>query len=112
MALEGAATRLTIFVGDDDRWQHKSLAREIVDRAHGMGLAGASVLRGVEGFGVNSLIHTTRLVSMAEGLPMVIVIIDTEEKIRTFLPELDEVIGEGLVVIDPVEVVGYVGQSL
>jgi PII-like signaling protein len=76
-----------------------------------MGLAGASVLRGVEGFGVNSLIHTTRLVSMAQSLPMVIVIVDTEEKVRAFLPQLDALTTEGLVTMDTVEVARYVGRA-
>ncbi len=111
MKLEGSATRLTIFVGEDDQWHHKPLYNEIVHRAHRQGLAGASVLRGIEGFGATSRIHTTRLLSLAEDLPMVVVIVDTEEKIRAFLPELDELVTEGLVILDPVEVIRYVGRA-
>jgi PII-like signaling protein len=109
--LEGSAVRLTIFVGEDDHWHHRPVYSEIVHRAHSAGLAGASVLRGVEGYGATSRIHTTRLLSLSEDLPMVIVLVDTEEKIRAFLPQLDELVTEGLVIIDPVEVIRYVGRE-
>jgi len=109
--LDGPALRLTIFIGEDDRWHHRPLYTEIVHRAHAAGLAGASVLRGVEGYGASSRIHTTRLLSLSEDLPIVVVIIDTEERIRAFLPQLDELVGEGLVILDPVEVIRYVGRG-
>ena len=72
MRLEGPAVRLTIFIGEDDQWHHKPLYHEIVHRAHKAGLAGASVLRGVEGFGASSRIHTTRLLSLTEDLPLAV----------------------------------------
>ena len=109
--MEGPATRLTISIGEDDHWHHKPLYHEIVRRAKDAGLAGASVLRGVEGYGASSLIHTTRILSLSEDLPVVIVIIDREERLRAFLPQLDELIGEGLVTLDQVEVVRYVGRA-
>lgn len=111
MTLEGPALRLTIFVGEDDTWHHKPLYHEIVHRAHAAGLAGASVLRGIEGYGASSRIHTTRLLSLSEDLPVAVVIVDTEERIRAFLPRLDELVAEGLVIIDPVEVIRYVGRA-
>ena len=110
MKLEGPALRLTIFVGEGDRWHHRPLYTEIVHRAHSAGLAGASVLRGIEGYGASSRIHTSRLLSLSEDLPVVVVIVDTEERIRAFLPQLDELVTEGLVIIDPVEVIRYVGR--
>lgn len=108
--LNGSALRLTIFIGESDLWRHKPLYTEIVHRAHAAGLAGATVLRGVEGYGASNRVHTTRLLSLSEDLPVVIVIVDAEERIRGFLPQLDELIGQGLVIVDPVEVIRYAGR--
>jgi len=110
MTIEGTASRLTIFIGEDDQWHHRPLFREIVHRAHAAGLAGATVLRGIEGYGASSRIHTTRLLSLSEDLPVMIVIVDSDERVRAFLPELDELVTEGLVIVEPVEVVRYVGR--
>ncbi|MFF5477547.1 DUF190 domain-containing protein [Streptomyces sp. NPDC012935] len=105
--LTGSALRLTVFVGEHDIWHHKPLYSEIVHRANAAGLAGASVFRGVEGFGASSLIHTSRLLSLSEDLPVAIVIVDTEERVRAFLPQLDELVTEGLVTLDDCEVIRY-----
>lgn len=105
------ACRVTIFIGDTDQYHHKPLSTEIVHRAHARGLAGASVFHGIEGFGAASHIHTSRILSLSDDLPIAIVIVDTEEKITDFLPELDDLIDEGLVIIDEVEVYRYVGRS-
>lgn len=111
MRLAGLAFRLTIFVDADDTWHHKPLYHEIVHRAHKAGLAGATVLRGVEGFGASSLIHTTRILSLAEDLPAVILIVDSEDRIRDFLPQVEELIDEGMIILDEVEVIRYVGKK-
>jgi uncharacterized protein len=110
MHLSGRALRLTVFIGEDDQWHHKPLYHEIVRRARAMGLAGATVLRGFEGYGAKSLIHTTRLLSLTEDLPLVIVIVDTEDRVRGFLPQLEELAIEGMVVLDEVEVLRYSGK--
>jgi len=110
MKIEGPAVRLTVFLGEDDTWHHKPLYHEIVSRAHHAGLAGASVLRGIEGYGASSRIHTSRLLSLSEDLPLAVIIVDQEDRIRAFLPQLDELVTEGLVILDPVEVIRYVGR--
>ncbi|WP_329461428.1 DUF190 domain-containing protein [Streptomyces sp. NBC_01431] len=109
--LTGRALRATIFVGESDVWHHKPVYAEIVHRAHAAGLAGASVFRGIEGFGASSLIHTQRLLSLSEDLPVAIVIVDEEGRIRDFLPQLDELVAEGLVILDDCEVIRYVGRE-
>ncbi|MGP8303965.1 DUF190 domain-containing protein [Streptomyces inhibens] len=111
MRLTGSALRVTIFVGESDVWHHKPVFAEIVHRAHKAGLAGASVFRGIEGFGASSLIHTSRLLSLSEDLPVAIVIVDTEERVRAFLPQIDELVTEGLVILDDCEVISYVGRE-
>ena len=107
--LQGPAQRLTITVGESDRVGHRPLYTEIVHRAHAAGLAGASVYRGVEGFGSTGLVHTTRLLDLAENLPMTVVIVDTAEKIDAFLPALDEIVGDGLMLLEDVQVVRNTG---
>ncbi|MEU0005655.1 DUF190 domain-containing protein [Streptomyces sp. NPDC006314] len=110
-SLTGRALRLTVYIGEDDTWHHKPLYSEIVHRAHAAGLAGASVFRGIEGFGASSRIHTSRLLSLSEDLPVAVVVVDTEERVRAFLPHLDELVGEGLVTLEECEVVRYVGRT-
>lgn len=111
MRLHGQAVRLTAIFGETDTYQHKPLYHEIVRRAREAGLAGASVFRGVEGFGASSAIHTTRLLSLSEDMPIAVVIVDDEQRVRDFLPELDELVTEGLVLLDEVEVIRYAGRE-
>lgn len=112
MTLTGRALRLTVFVDDTDTWHHRPMYTEIVHRVHAAGLAGASVFRGMEGFGATQVVHTTRLLSMAGDLPVAVVVVDTEEKVRAFLPQLDDLLIEGLAVLDEVEVVHYRGRRV
>jgi hypothetical protein len=105
------AVRVSIYMGESDRHGHTPLHTEIVQRARAAGLAGATVLRGVEGFGASSVIHTSRLLTMSEDMPMVVVIIDTPDRIDGFLPLLDDLITEGLVVREPVDIIKYEGRQ-
>lgn len=111
MKLQGPALRLTVFVGESDQWHHRPLYTEIVHRAHAAGLAGATVLRGQEGYGASNHIHTSRILSLSEDLPMAVIIVDAEDRIRGFLPQLDELIVEGIAIVDEVEVIRYVGRE-
>jgi len=111
MRVHGAARRLTVFVGEGDRWHGRPVYTEIVHRAHAAGLAGASVLRGIEGYGESSRVHTDRLLSLAEDLPVAVIIVDSDEKIQAFLPQLDELISKGLVTLEEVEVVRYLDRE-
>jgi PII-like signaling protein len=107
MRTSGRALRLSIFVGESDHWHHKPLYTEIVHRAHKAGLAGATVIRGIEGYGAASRIHTTHLFRLSEDLPLLILIVDEETRVREFLPQLDELDISGLVAIDAVDTVRY-----
>jgi uncharacterized protein len=111
VTLQGAGLRLTVFIGESDQYHHQPLYSEIVHRAHAAGLSGATALRGFEGFGASNHIHTTRVLSLSQDLPVVVVIIDTDARIRSFLPELEELVSTGLVTLEPIEVVRYVGRS-
>lgn len=106
------AMRLSIFVDDGDIWHHKPLYAEIVHRAHKAGLAGATVIRGIEGYGATSRIHTTHVFRVSDRLPLLIVIVDTEAKIRAFLPHLDELDIDGLITLDELEIVRYTLDAL
>jgi PII-like signaling protein len=98
---------LRIFVGESDKYQGVPLHEWIVRRAQEDGLAGATVLRGLEGFGAHSRLHTAKILRLSGDLPIVIEIVDSEEKIEAFLPAIDSAIGEGLVTIEKVEVRFY-----
>jgi uncharacterized protein len=110
MRLQGAAKRLTIFIGESDHFQHHSLCSEIVGRALKSGLAGCSVFRGTDGFGATGHLHTARLLSLSEDLPVAIVIVDAPERINEFLPQLDALVTGGLVILDDVDVIRYVAD--
>jgi PII-like signaling protein len=111
MTLHGPARRITIFIGESDRYHHKPLYAEIVHRAHQRGLAGASVFRGIEGFGASSRIHTSRLLSLSEDLPLAIIIVDTAERTDAFLDEVAGLVTGGLIMVDDVHVHTYTGGS-
>lgn len=99
--------RLTVIIGENDRWQHKRLCDEIVRRARAAGLAGATVERGIEGYGRAGHLHTSRILDLSQDLPLAIVIVDSADRVEAFLPELEGLIPEGMVVLDDVEVIRY-----
>jgi PII-like signaling protein len=107
MKLPVDAVLLRIFLGESDRWQHQPLYEAIVLKAREQHLAGATVLRGPMGFGAASLIHTAKILRLSMDLPMVIEIVDTEEKVNSFLPALDEMMGSGLVTLEKVKVIQH-----
>ncbi len=107
MQIPHAAVILRIFVGESDRYDHKPLYESIVLKAREAQLAGATVLRGSTGFGKSSRLHTDKILRLSLDLPMVIEIVDSEEKIRAFLPTLDGMMGGGLVTMEKVEVMDY-----
>lgn len=103
---------LRIFVGESDRHGYHPLYEAIVLKAREAGMAGATVLRGVMGFGKNSILHTAKILRLSEDLPMVVEIVDSLEKVEKFLPLLDEMISDGLVTIERVRVIHYKASRL
>src|SRR6266576_1953665 len=107
MQIPHEAMLLRIFIGESDRWEHRPLYEAIVLKAREAHLAGATVLRGSMGFGKSSRLHTAKILRLSMDLPIVIEIIDSEEKIRAFLPTLDGMMGGGLVTLEKVQVIDY-----
>src|SRR5882672_5870205 len=107
MQIPHDAVLLRVFIGESDRWQHQPLYEAIVLKAREAHLAGATVLRGPMGFGKNSRLHTAKILRLSMDLPLVIEIVDSEEKINAFLPALDPMIGGGLVTLEKVKVIHY-----
>lgn len=101
------AVLLRIFIGESDRWHGKPLHMALVEKARQQGLAGATVLRGIEGFGANSVIHATRFLELSTDLPIVVEVADSEEKINAFLESVGEMVEEGLATMERVRVVFY-----
>ena len=107
MKLQSEAYLLRIFIGESDRAEGKPLYEVIVKEARRRGMAGATVLRGFLGFGASSRIHTSKVLRLSEDLPVVIEIVDREDRINEFLPELDGMISEGLVTMEKVRIIAY-----
>jgi|SRR5689334_5650071 uncharacterized protein len=105
--MEGEGKLLRIFIGESDRWHGKPLYEEIVALARREGLAGATVLRGIEGFGARSHLHTSRILRLSEDLPVVIEIVDTAENIERVLPLLDPMVADGMLTVERVQVIAY-----
>jgi uncharacterized protein len=111
MKLEGKAKMLRVHFGENDKWHGKPLYEAIVERCRELDIAGATVFRGIEGYGASTLIHRSHLFGPSSDLPIMVAIVDTEEKIRSLFPELDEMVDEGLIAMSDVEVIRYVQQE-
>jgi uncharacterized protein len=111
MKLAGKAKMLRIHFGEGDKWKDKPLYRAIVEKCRELDIAGATVLRGIAGYGASSLIHRSHVLSFSHDAPVMVSVIDSEEKIQKLLPFLDEVVDQGLIAMSEVEVVKYVHQE-
>jgi len=107
MKLPSEAFLLRVFIGESDKIDGKPLYEVIVEEARKRGLAGATVIRGFLGFGASSRIHTSKVLRLSEDLPVLVEIVDARDKIESFLPELDKMIGEGLVTMEKVRIITY-----
>jgi PII-like signaling protein len=110
MKLEGKAKMLRIHFGEDDKWQDQPLYEAIVIKCRELDIAGATVFRGIEGYGASTLIHKRHLLRSSDR-PIMVSVIDTEEKIRSLIPALDKMVDEGLIAMSEVEVIRYVHQD-
>jgi PII-like signaling protein len=110
MKLEGKAKMLRIHFGEDDRWQGKPLYQAIVEKCRELDIAGATVYRGVEGYGASTLIHRAHLLKSSDR-PIMVSVVDTQENVSKLLPVLDQMVGDGLIAMSDVEVIKYVHQD-
>lgn len=107
MKIEGTGLLVRIYIGEADTWQGRPLYEAIVHLLRERGLAGATVLRGIEGFGARQRLHSTRILSLSTDLPILVETVDTEERIHAVLPELDSMVEDGLITLERVEVIAY-----
>jgi len=107
MRIEGTGLLARIYVGESDQWHGRPLYEAIVHLLRERGLAGATVIRGIEGFGAKQHLHTTRILSLTSDLPILIEFVDAEDRVRAILPEIDAMVPEGLITLEPVEVIAY-----
>jgi PII-like signaling protein len=109
--LEGKAKMLRVYFGEDDKWKNKPLYRAIVEKCRELDLAGATVFRGIEGYGASTLIHRSHLLSFSPDAPIMVSVVDSDENIQKLLPFLDEMVSEGLIAMSEVEVIKYSHQD-
>lgn len=107
MKIDGQGLLVRIYIGESDHWHGRPLYQAIVALLRERGLAGATVLRGIEGFGAKAHLHTSRILALSQDLPILIEIVDQEDRIRAILPELDGMVGDGLITLERVEVIAY-----
>lgn len=106
-ALDGEATLVRVFIGEGDQWRHRSLALALIERLRKEKYSGATVLRGIAGFGARSVLHTTQFLRLSEDLPLLIEMVEADDRVEPLLAILDEMIPEGLVTMEKVRVVKY-----
>ena len=111
MKIQGQGLLVRIYIGESDQWQGKPLYQAIVAHLREHGLAGATVLRGIEGFGAKAHLHTSRILALSQDLPVLIEVVDQEDRIRRVLPDLDSMVGDGLITLERVEVIAYRANS-
>ena len=109
--IEGEQVLMRIFIGESDQWQHQPLYAALVELFRSKGLAGATVLKGIAGFGADSILHTASLFRLSSDLPIVIEVVDTEEHLQAVLPEIDRPMRGGLITMQKVRVVRYEGSD-
>jgi PII-like signaling protein len=109
--LSGEQVMVRIFFGESDTWHHQQLEVALLERLRREGFAGATVFRGVAGFGANSIIHTTHLLELSSDLPVVIEVVDTDDHVQRLMPILDEMLDDGLVTMERVRIVRYRGSK-
>lgn len=107
MRIEGQGLLVRIYIGESDQWHGKPLYQAIVAFLRDRGIAGATVLRGIEGFGAKAHLHTSRILQLSQDLPVLIEVVDQEDRLRSVLPELDGMVGDGLITLERVEVIAY-----
>jgi PII-like signaling protein len=105
--LVGENILMRIFIGESDRFEHKPLYEALVELLRKEGFAGATVLRGVSGFGAHSVYHTQKLLDLSADLPLIVEVIDTQEKINSIMPAIDEMMGGGMITLEKVTVIRY-----
>lgn len=111
MKLEGKAQMVRIHFGEDDKWKEKPLYQAIVEKCRELDIAGATVFRGIEGYGASTLIRRAHRMSFSSDAPLMVTVIDSEDKIKKLLPLLDKMVDEGMIAISEVEVIKYVHQD-
>ena len=111
MKLEGKAKMLRIYFGEDDKWKGQPLYKAIVEKCRTLDIAGATVFRGIEGYGASTLIRRPHLLSLSHDAPVMVSVVDTEAKIQQLLPALDEMVVEGLIAMANVEVIKYMHET-
>ncbi|HET7027739.1 MAG TPA: DUF190 domain-containing protein [Candidatus Limnocylindrales bacterium] len=107
MKIEGQGLLVRIYIGESDQWHGQPLYQAIVRFLRERGIAGATVLRGIEGFGAKAHLHTTRLLQLSQDLPVLVEVVDQEDRLRAVLPELDGMVADGLITLEKVEVIAY-----